>query len=149
MEVIDMLLNNRFGFYDMDKMLDEVDRLFNTVNRPVGLRSVPRGTFPPINVYDKGDHAVMVAEVPGIDPEKLELSVVNDTVTLSGERFTDGEKEAHVYRRERVVGEFSRTITLPDAVDPDSVKAEYKDGILRVTMNKAEEAKARQIPIKS
>jgi HSP20 family protein len=144
-----MLLNNRFGFYDMNKMLDEVDRLFNTVNRPLGLRSVPRGTFPPINVYDKGGQAVMVVELPGIDPEKLELTVVNDSVTLSGERFSDSENEVHVYRRERVVGEFSRTVTLPDTVDPESVTAEYKDGILRVTMNKAEEAKARQIPIKS
>ena len=144
-----MLLNNRFPFYDMDKMLDEVDRLFNVVNRPQGLRSVPRGTFPPINVYNKGEQSVLVAEIPGIDPDKLELTVLNDTVTLSGERFSDDEKDAHVYRRERPVGEFTRTINLPDTVDPDSVVAEYKDGILRVSMDKAEEAKVRQIPIKS
>ncbi|MFC1652448.1 Hsp20/alpha crystallin family protein [Planctomycetota bacterium] len=144
-----MLLNNRFSFYDMDKMLDEMDRLFNAVNRPLGLRSVPRGTFPPVNVYDKGDHSVVVAEIPGIDPEQLELTVLNDTVTLSGERFAEDQKDTHVYRRERAVGEFSRTINLPDAVNPDSVSAEYKDGILRVTMAKAEAAKARQIPIKS
>ena len=96
-----MLLNNRFPFYDMDKMLEEVDRLFNVVNRPLGLRSVPRGTFPPINVYDEGDQFVLVAEVPGINPEKLELTVLHDTVTLAGERFTDEGKDAHVYRRER------------------------------------------------
>lgn len=144
-----MLRNNRFPFYDMDKMLEEVDRLFNVVNRPLGLRSVPRGTFPPINVYDKGGQSVVVAEVPGIDPEKLELTVLNDTVTLAGERFSHEGQDAHVYRRERAVGEFSRTVNLPDAVDPDSVTAEYKDGLLRVSMNKAKEAKARQIPIKS
>ena len=144
-----MLLNNRFPFYDMDKMLDEVDRLFNVVNRPLGLRSVPRGTFPPINVYSKGEQTVVVAEVPGIDPDKFEVSILNDTVTLSSERFSDDEKDAHVYRRERPVGEFTRTINLPDAVNPDSVSAEYKDGVLRITLDKAEAAKAKQIHIKS
>ena len=144
-----MLLNNRFPFYDMDKMLDEVDRLFNVVNRPQGLRSVPRGTFPPINVYNKGEQTVLVAEVPGIDPKKLDVSVLNDTVTLAGERFSEDEKEARVYRRERPVGEFTRTINLPDSVNPDTVSAEYQDGVLRISMEKAEAAKAKQIPVKS
>jgi HSP20 family protein len=87
--------------------------------------------------------------VPGIDPAKLELTVLDDTVTLTGERFTQAAEDAHVYRRERAVGEFSRTVNLPDAVDPESVTAEYKDGLLRISMNKAKEAKARQIPIRS
>jgi HSP20 family protein len=144
-----MLLNNWFPVYDMDKMIDEVDRLFNTVNRPLGLRSVPRGTFPPINVYDQGEKSVLVAEVPGIDPNKVEVTVLDDTVTVSGERFADTEKDSRVYRRERAVGEFTRTVTLPDSVNPDTVTAEYKDGVLRITMEKAEATKARQIPIKA
>jgi len=144
-----MWRNNWFSFYDMDKTLDEVERLFNAVNRPLGLRSVPRGTFPPINVYNQGDKSVLVAEVPGIDPEKLGLTVLDDTVTLTGTREAEDEARAQVFRRERPVGEFSRTITLPDAVNPNTVKAEYQDGVLRVTMEKAEEVKARQIPIKS
>ena len=144
-----MWRNNWFSFYDMDKTLDEVERLFNAVNRPLGLRSVPRGTFPPINVYNQGDKSVLVAEVPGIDPEKLGLTVLDDTVTLTGTRETENDARAQVFRRERPAGEFSRTITLPDAVNPNTVKAEYQDGVLRVTMEKAEEVKARQIPIKS
>jgi HSP20 family protein len=144
-----MWRNNWFSFYDMDKTLDEVERLFNAVNRPLGLRSVPRGTFPPINVYNQGDKSVLVAEVPGIDPEKLGLTVLDDTVTLTGTREAEDEAQAQVFRRERPVGEFSRTITLPDAVNPNTVKAEYEDGVLRVTMEKAEAVKARQIPIKS
>jgi HSP20 family protein len=144
-----MWRNNWLSFYDMDKTLDEVERLFNAVNRPLGLRSVPRGTFPPINVYNQGDKSVLVAEVPGIDPDKLGLTVLDDTVTLTGTREPEDDRNAQVFRRERPVGEFSRTITLPDAVNPDTVKAEYQDGVLRVTMEKADEVKARQIPIKS
>ena len=144
-----MWRNNWLSFYDMDKTLDEVERFFNAVNRPLGLRSVPRGTFPPINVYDHGDRSVLVAEVPGIEPDKLGLTVLDDTVTLTGERAPEDEGASQVFRRERPVGEFSRTITLPDSVNPDTVMAEYRDGVLRVTMEKAEEVKARQIPIKS
>lgn len=144
-----MWRNNWLSFYDMDKTLDEVERLFNAVNRPLGLRSVPRGTFPPINVYNQGDKSVLVAEVPGIEPEKLGLTVLDDTVTLTGTREAEDDAHAQVFRRERPVGEFSRTVTLPDAVNPNTVKAEYDDGVLRVTMEKAEAVKARQIPIKS
>jgi len=144
-----MWRNNWLSFYDMDKTLDEVERLFNAVNRPLGLRSVPRGTFPPINVYNQGDKSVLVAEVPGIDPGKLGLTVLDDTVTLTGTRESEEDAKAQVFRRERPVGEFSRTVTLPDAVNPNTVKAEYQDGVLRVTMEKAEAVKARQIPIQS
>jgi HSP20 family protein len=144
-----MWRNNWLSFYDMDKTLDEVERLFNAVNRPLGLRSVPRGTFPPINVYNQGDKSVLVAEVPGIDPGKLGLTVLDDTVTLTGAREAEDDARAQVFRRERPVGEFSRTVTLPEAVNPNTVKAEYQDGVLRVTMEKAEAVKARQIPIKS
>ena len=143
-----MYLNSLFPFYDMSKTLAEVDRLFNAVDRPVGLRSVPRGTFPAINVYDQGDTTVMVAEVPGVDPNDLELTVLNDTVTLKGDRRQDLPEEARIYRQERLQGGFSRTITLPDSVNPDSVKAEYRNGVLHVTMDKAEAAKAKRIEIK-
>ena len=142
-----MVLNSWFPFYDMSKTLAEVDRLFNAVDRPLGLRSVPRGTFPAINVYDQGDTTVMVAEVPGVDPNALELTVLNDTVTLKGERQLDVPQEARVYRQERIQGGFTRTITLPESVNPDSVKAEYRHGVLRVTMDKAEAAKAKRIEI--
>jgi HSP20 family protein len=66
-----MLLSRWDPFFDMSKTLDEVDRMFNAANRPLGLRSVPRGTFPVINIYDQGESAVLVAEIPGIDPNEL------------------------------------------------------------------------------
>jgi HSP20 family protein len=144
-----MLLSRWDPFFDMSKTLDEVDRIFNAANRPLGLRSVPRGTFPVINIYDQGESAVLVAEIPGIDPNELELTVLNDTVTIKGKRQFEGNDEDRVYRRERWSGEFSRTLTLPDAVDPDKVNAQYKNGVLRVTLEKAEKARAKKIQIKS
>lgn len=142
-----MFWDSWFPYYDVSKTLDEVDRLFNSVNRPLGIRSVPRGTFPTVNVYDQGSTALLTAELPGIDPDKLELSVLNDTVTLKGERSIEAEKSDQYYRRERPMGSFERTVTLPASINPESVNAEYKNGILRVTMEKAESEKARKIPV--
>jgi HSP20 family protein len=142
-----MLLERLSPFYDVGKTLDEMDRIFDAVNRPLGLRSVPRGTFPAINVYNQGEKAVLVAEMPGVDPETLDLSVLGDTVTLKGHRDVQTGDHDRVYRKERIDGEFVRTLTLPDAVNPDTVQADYKNGILRVTMEKAETAKAKKIAI--
>ena len=144
-----MLLRAWDPFFDMSKTLEEVDRMFNAVNRPLGLRSVPRGTFPAVNIYDQGESAVLIAEIPGIDPNKLELTVLNDTVTIKGERRSEANNEDRVYRRERWNGEFSRTLTLPDVVNPEKVRAQYKNGVLRVALEKAEKAKAKKIQIKS
>ena len=144
-----MLLRRWDPFYDMSKTLEEMDRMFNATNRPLGLRSVPRGTFPAINVYDQGDKTVLFAEIPGINPDDLELTVLEDTVTIKGNRPFEGNGKERVYRRERVSGEFARTITLPDAINPDKVKAEYKNGVLRVFLEKAEPAKAKKIKIQA
>jgi len=120
------------------------------MGRPLGLRSVPRGTFPAFNIYQQDDAVVLTAEVPGIEPQDLDLTVLHDSVTLTGRRVeAESPKDNRFYRRERPAGPFSRTVTLPDTVDPNSVKAEYRNGILRVQMAKAESAKVRKIAIKS
>jgi HSP20 family protein len=136
-------------FFDMQKTLDEMDRILNAVGQPLGLRSVPRGTFPAINVYDQGNTAVLMAEIPGVKAEDMELTVLGDSVTLKGERREDAAEGERYYRRERPVGSFVRTVTLPTEVNPDSVKAEYRDGVLTVRMDKVEEARARKVEIKS
>jgi HSP20 family protein len=110
---------------------------------------VPRGTFPAINVYDQGQAVVMTAEAPGMASEDFELTVLGEALTLKGERkSTEGGQERY-YRRERPMGAFTRTVTLPTPVNADSVRAEYRDGVLRVYMEKAEEAKAKKIKIAS
>lgn len=145
-----MFMDQWFPFFDVGKTLEEMDRALGRMGRPLGLRSVPRGTFPAINIYQQNDAVVLTAEVPGVQPEDLDLTVLNDSVTLTGRRKeAELPKDSRFYRRERSVGEFSRTVALPDAIDPNSVKAEYHDGILSVRMAKAESAKVRKIAIKS
>ena len=144
-----MLLSRWDPFYDMSKTLEEMDRIFNATNRPLGLRSVPRGTFPAINIYDQGDKTVLFAEIPGVNPDELELTVLEDTVTLKGKRPDEDNAEDRTYRKERVTGEFTRTLTLPDSVNPDKVQAQYTNGVLRVTLEKAEPAKAKKIKIQA
>lgn len=144
-----MLLDNWSPFFDMTKTLEEMDRIFGSLNRPIGLRSVPRGTFPPINIYNQGDKAILIAEIPGLSSKDIELTVLGDSVTLKGERKEEIANDIAFYRKERPTGAFSRTVTLPDSVDPDSVKATYKNGVLKVQMEKAKEAKAKKVQIKS
>jgi len=144
-----MLLDRWFPFFDVDKTLEEIDRMFGVAGLPLGLRSVPRGTFPAVNIYDYGDSVVLTAEIPGVKTEDLELTVVNDSVTLKGQRLDEAKEDDHFHRKERPTGAFTRTLALQGPVDSDSVKAEYRNGILKVTMEKAEKAKAKKIEIKS
>jgi HSP20 family protein len=145
-----MLVDQWFPFFDVGKTLDEVDRAFGRMGRPLGLRSVPRGTFPAINIYQQDDAIVLTAEAPGVDPDQLELTVMNDSVTLKGRREEkDIPDNNRSYRRERAQGAFARTVALPEAINPDSVKAEYANGVLKVRMEKAESAKVRKIAIAS
>jgi len=136
-------------FFDMEKTLAEMDRILGGVTRPLELRSVPRGAFPAINIYDQGDAVVLYTEMPGVRPQDIDLSVLNETVTLKAQRKADEDERDRTYRRERVAGEFARTVTLPDPVNPDSVKAQYANGVLTVRMEKAAQAKAKRIQIQS
>ncbi|MCU0916501.1 MAG: Hsp20/alpha crystallin family protein [Planctomycetes bacterium] len=144
-----MFADRWFPFFDVAKTLEEMDRALNGMRRPLGLRSVPRGTFPAINLYEKDDAVMLVAEIPGVKPDELDLTVLGDSVTLKGQRRDEPANGNRAYRRERAAGPFSRTVALPESIDPDSVRAEYRDGILRVQMGKAQKAKAKRIQIRS
>lgn len=144
-----MLLDSWNPFFDVAKTMEEFDRFFGTADHPIGLRSVPRGTFPPINIYNEDDTTILLAEVPGLKAEDIELAVLGNAVTLKGQRKEEPEKDERFYRKERPLGSFLRTVTLPDAVDPDSVKASYCDGLLKVQMHKAQQAKPKKIQIKA
>ena len=130
---------------EMSRLSREMDRLFGesgTISRA--------GVFPPLNVYDDGESLVVRAEVPGIDPKELEISATMNSLTIKGERrrFYADEK-ASVHRRERGHGTFSRSISLPQEIDPDKVHASYKLGVLQVLLPKSEATKPRKIEIKS
>jgi HSP20 family protein len=99
-------------------------------------------------VYEDADNLYVRAELPGMKKEEVELSLHDGSLSLSGERKSEEKfKDAEVYRAERFFGRFQRTVTLPTPVAADKVKAQYKDGILTVTLPKAEEAKPKHIDV--
>jgi HSP20 family protein len=103
---------------------------------------------PAVDIYEQDGNIVMKAELPGVDPKDVDVRLENSTLTLRGERKLDKEVKQDSYHRvERSYGAFSRSFTLPTVVDQGSIKAEYKDGVLKLTLPKREEAKPRQIQI--
>jgi HSP20 family protein len=106
------------------------------------------GWFPAVDVYEDKDNLMVRAELPGMKKEDIEISLHQGFLTLSGERKGQEKVEgAETYRSERWLGRFHRTISVPCGVVPDKVKATYTDGILTVSLPKAEEAKPKQIPV--
>jgi HSP20 family protein len=106
-----------------------------------------RGAYPPINVLEKGEDFVIVAELPGVKKEDLNIQVKGDTVRLHGKKVVDYADEASVHRRERVGGEFDRTLTLPAQIDAAKVTAEYRDGVLTLRLPRAESERPRSVTI--
>jgi len=130
---------------EMARLTREMDRLFGATT--AGSRS---GVFPPLNLYDEGANLVIRAEVPGIDQNELTISATANTLTIKGERKrSEANSKASFHRRERGHGTFSRTINLPQEIDPDKVRASYKLGVLEIVLPKAEAAKPRKIEIQA
>lgn len=142
-------------FRDLLSLQDRMNRLFDEsyrgANRPnAGTDEWALGGSwaPAVDIYEQEGNIVMKAELPGVDPKAVDIRLENNTLTLRGERKLDREvKEDSYHRVERSYGAFSRSFTLPTVVDQGSIKAEYKDGVLKLTLPKREEAKPRQIQI--
>lgn len=128
---------------------DEIDRLFDgTLAEFTQSSNLLSGWTPAFDVYEDKDNFTVVAELPGMKKEDIEVSLHNGSLSVSGERKSENKHEgAEVYRAERFFGRFQRTITLPATVAGDNVKAQYKDGILTITLPKTEEAKPKQIEV--
>jgi HSP20 family protein len=107
-----------------------------------------RGPYPPINVFQQGDDILAIMELPGVDKNDLQIEAKANTVRISGKKSVDYANGASVHRRERVSGEFDRTLSLPVEIDPDAIKAEYRDGLLALFLPRAESDKPRSIKIK-
>jgi HSP20 family protein len=124
------------------RLQDELERMLSTVEGAF------TGVYPPLNVFDAGEEVILKAELPGVDPSKLEVEVRDNTVTISGERTSDApEQKAAFHRRERLDGRFRRVARLPARLESGDAKAEYKNGVLSVRVPKAKEVRPRRVEV--
>ncbi|TCR68204.1 Hsp20/alpha crystallin family protein [Bosea sp. BK604] len=144
-----MLLSDfgRFGFdpfLEMRRMQEEMNQ------RLAGLSAGAGREFPPINLWIGGDSVAVTAELPGIVPEDVDLTVRENTLTLQGTREPRTEDEKSVWhRRERAYGSFSRTVQLPFRVDPERVETRFANGLLEIELHRPEADRPKKIQINS
>ena len=140
-------------FRDLQAVQDRLNRVFDEA-----FRGVPRSGedewalggqwAPSVDIFEHDGNLVLKAELPGIEPKDVDVRVENNVLTLRGERKFESEVKREKYHRvERAYGTFSRSFTLPNVVDTEKIKAEFKDGVLQVTLPQREEAKPKQIQV--
>jgi HSP20 family protein len=105
------------------------------------------GSYPPVNVFRKGEDFIIITEVPGIKKSDLEVQVKGNTVRVAGTKSVNYPEKAAVHRRERLAGRFNRAVTVPVQIDPNGVKAECRDGILALFLPRAEHDKPKSIQV--
>jgi len=137
-------------FRDLRTLQEEVNRLFSTnLTRAFDDEGIGRGAWAPsVDIYENKDQIVLEAELPGMKQDDFDLSIENNVITLRGERKFEKTDEGDNYHRvERSYGSFTRSFTLPQTVSAEGATAEYNNGVLRVTLPKREETKARRIQV--
>ncbi len=135
---------------ELNTIQNEMNRLFNTFftePTPAGRGGNPRW-LPAMDLVETGDHYVLRADLPGMSDEDVNVQLEDGVLTISGERKAERDQEQEgYYRLERAVGAFSRSLTLPDGVDADGVKAHFDRGVLEITIAKPEQKKPRRVQI--
>ena len=139
-------------FKELTTLQDRMNRLFEDAagrRGDAGEDYVSGRWMPPVDVREGKDHLEIFAELPGIDPKSVEVSVENRVLSIKGSRNFEKATEDETYHRvERAYGTFERSFTLPTNVDPERIQANYRHGVLALTLPKREEAKPRSISIK-
>jgi HSP20 family protein len=132
-------------------LLNEVDRLQEQMNRLFsGAAAIPTANAPALNIWASDDGLMASVELPGIDPNKLDISVDGDVLTLRGAYPEEQLKEGEAWvRQERPTGSFVRTFQLPFRVETDKIDAKYKNGVLYLTLPRAEAEKPKRISVKA
>ena len=105
------------------------------------------GAYPPVNVFRKGDDFIIIAELPGVKKSDLDVQVKGRTIRLAGTKSVSYPEKVSLHRRERLAGRFDRAVTLPVEINPDQVKAEYRDGVLALFLPRAESEKPKSIKV--
>lgn len=141
-------------FRDLVSLQDRMNRIFDESFRGLAPQGEDDwalgGSWAPlVDIYEHEGNIVLKAELPGVEPKDVDVRVENNVLTLRGERHIDNSVKRESYHRvERAYGTFTRSFTLPSVVDTEKIKAEFKEGVLHLTLPKKEEAKPRQISIK-
>lgn len=138
-------------FCDLATLKDRMDRLFaNSLARFGTFGELVEGSawLPAVDIIENDDAILLKADLPGIDPKDVDIQVENATLTLRGERRQEKDVKEEDYRRiERSYGSFVRSFTLPNTVDTEKIQAEYRNGVLELTLPKRAEAKPKQIKV--
>jgi HSP20 family protein len=144
-----MTVLSRWYPYELNTLQDRVNRLFHESVSEGRDESLSTSSFAPaVDVYEDEHNITLKIEVPGIDEKDIDVRIENNTLTVHGERkFEKEEKEENYRRIERRYGSFTRTFTLPNIVDTESVSANYEKGVLKVKLDKKAEAKPKQIKV--
>jgi HSP20 family protein len=135
---------------ELATMQDRMNRIWGTMYDRGGDDATSRGTWlPPVDIYETASHEIVLkADAPGLKREDIDLTVENNTLTIRGERKNDDAiSEDRYHQVERIIGPFSRSFTLPSTVDASRVRAEYRDGVLAVTLPMRDEARPHQIQV--
>jgi HSP20 family protein len=136
---------------EFSTLQNEMNRLFNTVfdaPTPGNGGSAMRRWMPPMDLVETADHFVLRADLPGLGEDDVKIEFEDGTLTVSGERTSEHEAKGEgYYRVERAFGSFSRSLTLPQGIDPEGVTANFEHGVLEVRIPKPEERKPRRIEI--
>lgn len=144
-------MSNRMHAFSFPQMRDELNRTMSQwLGDMSGMNPVEWGegrTFPALNIWEAGDDLLVEAELPGLKPEHLEITVVGDQLTLKGERPASAAEGTTFHRQERGVGKFCRVVKLPVEVDADRVQAAFRDGVLEIKLPKAAAARPRRVQV--
>jgi HSP20 family protein len=134
---------------ELNTIQNEMNRLFNTFFDQ-GAPADARGRWmPPMDLLETTEHYVLRADLPGLSDDDVDIQLQDNVLTVSGQRNAEHESRQEGYHRiERAFGAFSRSLTLPDGVDPDAIEAHFDRGVLEIRISKPEQKKPRQVQIK-
>lgn len=147
------LLNVSGGlFSDLDRLRREFDQVFESsglsAGLPASIRAVAPGTFPALNVGTTPGTVEIYAFAPGLQTDKIEVTLDGGVLTIAGERPAPADTgKSNIYSRERVFGSFKRVLSLPEDIDPDRITATYRDGLLQVSIARSESVQPKRINV--
>jgi HSP20 family protein len=138
-------------FRDLNMLQDRMNRLFEDAGRGARRNEEPASTTiwsPAVDIYETDGEIIVQAELPGMDRKDISINLENNVLTIRGDRqFKKETKEDNYHRIERSYGGFSRSFSIPTTVDEEKIRADYKDGVLKIVLPKKEQAKPKQIQI--